>query len=371
MKKALGIVSIIGARPQFIKAAAVSQAIIKHNKNSPNCKIAEKIVHTGQHYDENMSQIFFDELHIPRPAVNLEVGSGPHGRQTGVMLDRIENLLLKEMPDWVVVYGDTNSTLAGALAAVKLHVRVAHVEAGLRSLNRRMPEETNRVVADHLSTLLFCPTDTATRNLAKEGITAGVHQVGDVMYDSILFNAKLSERSSTIMQQLTLTKKSFYLATVHRAENTNNLERLGRILSAFGQMDRPVILPMHPRTRNILGDRLAKISVNVRVIEPVSYLDMLMLEKNARLILTDSGGVQKEAYWFSVPCVTLRDETEWVELVEAGWNRVAGADSSKILATVAEAEKSTVMKPADNAVQLYGDGHSAEKIAAILSQVGR
>lgn len=356
------IVSIVGARPQFIKASAVSRAIDEHNKKSPDCTIVERIVHTGQHYDENMSQIFFDELRIARPAINLKVGSGSHGEQTAKMLQRIEAVLIKERPDCCLVYGDTNSTLAGALAAAKLHIPVAHVEAGLRSFNRRMPEEINRVVADHLSTLLFCPTDTAKENLTKEGITKGVHQVGDVMYDSVLFNAKLAEQSSIIMQRLGLRRKSFYLATIHRAENTDNAERMDGILSAFGQIDLPVVLPMHPRTRKVLSEDLAKISPNVRVIEPVSYLDMLMLEKNASLILTDSGGVQKESYWFNVPCVTLRDETEWVETVEAGWNVLAGADRQRIL----DAVKENKNKPVAYDRALYGDGHSAERICRIL-----
>lgn len=361
------IICVCGARPQFIKAAAISRAIAKYNQSKSNDEIIEKIVHTGQHYDENMSKVFFDQLKIPRPKINLEVGSGSHGRQTGIMLQGIEEVLLDEQPNCVLVYGDTNSTLAGALAAAKLHIPVAHVEAGLRSFNRRMPEEINRVVADHVSSLLFCPTDTAVRNLASEGITKGVHQVGDVMYDSVLFNTSLAEQSSTIMQRLGLRSKSFYLATIHRPANTDDPQRMDSILSAFGQIDGQIILPMHPRTRNILGEDLSKISGNIYVIDPVSYLDMLMLEKNARLILTDSGGVQKEAYWFSVPCITLRDETEWVELVQAGCSQLVGADVSLILAAVAKAEKNTNMVSADNAAELYGDGHSAEKIVAIIS----
>jgi UDP-N-acetylglucosamine 2-epimerase len=327
------------------------------------------LVHTGQHYDENMSQVFFDELRIPPPMINLEVGSGSHGRQTALMLERIERILMDEKPDLVLIYGDTNSTLAGALAAVKLHIPVAHVEAGLRSFNRKMPEEINRLVADHLSTLLFCPTDAATQNLAREGITKGVYQVGDVMYDSVLFNAALAEQTSTIMQRLGLKSKSFYLATIHRAENTDDVTRMNNILSAFEQIDLPVILPIHPRTRNSLSSKLTKISENVRIINPVSYLDMLMLEKNARVILTDSGGVQKEAYWFNVPCVTLRDETEWVETVEAGCNVLAGADRQRIVDAVKQNEN----KPTAYNSMLYGDGHSAERICRILfeSQVSQ
>ncbi len=360
------ITAIVGARPQFIKAAVVSRAIAEHNKKSDDCKIVEKIVHTGQHYDENMSEVFFDELQIPHPAVNLEVGSGSHGWQTGVMLERIERVLMEQKPDWVLIYGDTNSTMAGALAAVKLHIPVAHVEAGLRSFNRQMPEEINRVVADRVSSLLFCPTDTAMRNLLSEGITEGVYQVGDVMYDSVLFNANLADQSSTIMHQLGLRSKSFYLATIHRAENTDDRERMDGILSAFERTDRLVILPMHPRTRKILGSELAKISTNIRTIDPVSYLDMLMLEKNACLILTDSGGVQKEAYWFRVPCITLRDETEWVELVEAGCNRVVGAEPEAILAAVQRSGENLENMFSEGSAELYGDGHSAERIVAIL-----
>lgn len=369
MSRLIKIVTIVGARPQFIKAAAVSRAIAEHNKKSAACTIVEKIVHTGQHYDENMSQAFFDELRIPPPLINLEVGSGSHGQQTALMLERVERVLMDEKPDLVLIYGDTNSTLAGALAAVKLHIPVAHVEAGLRSFNRRMPEEINRLVADHLSTLLFCPTDAATQNLAKEGIAKGVHQVGDVMYDSVLFNATLAEQSSTIMQRLGLTRKSFYLATIHRAENTDNTKRMDGILSAFGQIDLSVVLPMHPRTRKILGEKLTNISRNVRVIDPVTYLDMLMLEKNARLVLTDSGGVQKEAYWFKVPCITLRDETEWVELVRLSCNRVAGTDTDSILAAVDKAEKQVAKKPTLGPPMLYGDGKAAAKIVSILGNI--
>ncbi|MHC4075437.1 MAG: non-hydrolyzing UDP-N-acetylglucosamine 2-epimerase [Planctomycetota bacterium] len=361
------ILSVVGARPQFIKAAAVSRAIIEYNKQS-DCGVIEKIVHTGQHYDGNMSKVFFDELKIPRPAVNLEVGSGSHGRQTGLMLERLENVIIKEQPDWVLIYGDTNSTLAGALAAAKLHVPVAHVEAGLRSFNRKMPEEINRVVADHLSALLFCPTDTAVKNLRTEGLTDGVHQVGDVMYDSVLFNSQLAERSSDVMKRLGLDEKSYYLATIHRAENTDDKVRLDGIISAFEKIEAPIVLPLHPRTKKTLGAGLRKLGSSIRIIEPVAYLDMLMLEKNARLILTDSGGVQKEAYWFNVPCITLRDETEWVELVEAGCNEVVGADSDRILYAVARAEEKTDSKSISEAGQLYGNGQGSGKIVNILGR---
>lgn len=361
-KSILSIVTVVGARPQFVKAAAVSRAIAAWNAAGRGPAIQERIVHTGQHYDENMSKVFFDELHIPRPAVNLEVGSGGHGAQTGAMLERIEKVLLESPPDWMLVYGDTNSTLAGALAAVKLHIPVAHVEAGLRSFNRRMPEEINRVVADSVSTLLLCPTQTAMDNLAREGVTQGVTNVGDVMYDSVLYNAQLARKSSTILQRLGLTPREYYLATVHRAENTDDPQRLAGIIEAFSQMDRTIVLPLHPRTRKTLGAGLERLAAKVRVIDPVPYLDMLMLEASTRLILTDSGGVQKEAYWFNAPCVTLRDETEWVELVHSGCNKLVGADPAATVAAVREFERNNAQLPADRATDLYGDGHSAEKI---------
>jgi UDP-N-acetylglucosamine 2-epimerase len=361
------ITTVVGARPQFIKAATVSRAIARFNETGGGPRLRERIIHTGQHYDENMSKVFFDELRIPRPAVDLEVGSASHGVQTARMLERLEQDLVAERPDWVLIYGDTNSTLAGALAAAKLHVPVAHVEAGLRSFNRRMPEEINRVVADCLSAVLFCPTTTAVANLAKEGVMRGVHQVGDVMYDSVLFNTALAERSSDVAKRLGLAPKSFYLATVHRAENTDDPARLAEILSAFGRMDRPILLPLHPRTRKTLGAGLAKVERHVRVIDPVPYLDMLVLEKGARLILTDSGGVQKEAYWFGVPCVTLRDETEWVELVEAGCNRVVGTDPEKVLGAVGAFEAAGAALPAGRPMDLYGDGRAAERIVDVLA----
>ena len=361
------IVTIVGARPQFIKAAAVSRAIAAFNKENSNARIDELIVHTGQHYDANMSKVFFEQLKIPAPAKNLEVGSGSHGEQTGLMLERIEKVLLDEKPDWVLIYGDTNSTLAGALAASKLHIPVAHVEAGLRSYNRKMPEEINRVVADHLSTLLFCPTDTAVENLAKEGITEGVHKVGDVMYDSVLFNSTLAEDSSNILDKLELQPQSYYLATIHRAENTDDPGRLNDILSALQQIDTKVVLPLHPRTKKTLGAGIEKLGDSIKTTEPVPYLDMLTLEKNTRIILTDSGGVQKEAYWFGTPCITLRDQTEWVELVDAGANQVVGTDPDKILAAVEKAESGPKIKLTTATAELYGNGHSAEQITAILA----
>ena len=365
----LKIITVVGARPQFVKAAAVSRAIAAFNRFASAVRVDERIVHTGQHYDPNMSEVFFEELRIPRPAVNLEVGSGSHGQQTGAMLERIEKVLVEEKPQWMLVYGDTNSTLAGALAASKLHVPVAHVEAGLRSFNRRMPEEINRIVADVLSSLLMCPTSTAIGNLAREGITKNVLQVGDVMYDSVLYNVSLARKSSQVLPRLGLPPQGYYLATVHRAENTDDPARLAGILEAFAKVRFPIVLPLHPRTRRTLGKGLEAVGSNVRVIDPVPYLDMLMLEESSRMILTDSGGVQKEAYWFDVPCVTLRDETEWVELVKIGCNKLVGAGKAAILSAVDAFEAAGVQMPADRPKDLYGDGKSAEKIVQALVEM--
>ena len=374
------IVTIVGARPQFIKSAPVSRVLRELGHT-------EILVHTGQHYDDGMSAVFFRELEITAPDVNLGVGSGSHGWQTGQMLICIEKVLLSKKPDLVLVYGDTNSTLAGALAAVKLHVPVAHVEAGLRSFNRKMPEEHNRVVSDHLSSLLFCPTETAVNNLKKEGFTNIVNDgkivesidflplnpyslslvinVGDVMYDSLLFNMQLAEKKSHILDNLKLKPKNYALATVHRAENTDNHERLKSIFYAFEQISQnglPVIIPLHPRTRQSLKNSKFKIqNSKLSFIDPVSYLDMLFLEKNAQVILTDSGGMQKEAYFFGVPCVTLRSETEWVETVETGWNVVVGADRKKIVDAV------RCCKPDNPRPELYGNGRAAEKIVEGLA----
>jgi UDP-N-acetylglucosamine 2-epimerase len=365
--RTIKIITVVGARPQFVKAAAVSRAIAAFNQQN-HTHLEEQIVHTGQHYDDNMSRVFFEELRIQAPSVNLEVGSGAHGYQTGVMLERLEKILIECNPDVVLVYGDTNSTLAASLAASKLHVPVAHIEAGLRSFNRRMPEEINRVVTDHLSTILFCPTDTAVLNLAKEGITKEVYQVGDVMYDSVRFNSDLSDEVSDILRRLSLKSKSFYLATIHRAENTDEPERLQSILKAFNDIEVPILLPLHPRTKKTLGT-LAHVSQNVRIIDPVSYFDMLALEKHSRIIFTDSGGVQKEAFWLGVPCITLRDETEWVELVQAGCNQVVGADTSAILEARRKAEETLARGVSMQTPDLYGDGRSSEKIAAILANM--
>jgi len=347
------IVSVIGARPQFIKAAVVSRALRQRH--------SEVLVHTGQHYDANMSAIFFDELDIPSPDVNLEVGSGPHGEQTGAMLAGIEGVLLREHPAWALVYGDTNSTLAGALAAAKLGIPVAHVEAGLRSFNRAMPEEINRVVADHLSTLLFCPSQTAVNNLAAEGITRGVHLVGDVMADALAFAAERAQRRSTVLARLGIAGQGYLLATVHRAENTDDPSRLGQILGALDALEEPVLFPVHPRTRKAIEALGYRPAPQVRLLDPVGYLDMVRLEQSARMILTDSGGVQKEAYWLGVPCVTLRNETEWVETVQAGWNVLVGADASRIVRTVG-----SFVRPALRPV-VYGEGEAAARVCMHLS----
>lgn len=372
----LKIVTIVGARPQFIKAAAVSRAI--QSSNGKEKKIQEILVHTGQHYDYLMDRVFFEELEIPKPDYHLGIGSGLHGKQTGIMLERIEDVLHKEEPGLVLVYGDTNSTLAGALAAAKLNIPVAHVEAGLRSYNRRMPEEMNRLLTDHLSTFLFCPTAQSVKNLSKEGIKDGkgriVKKVGDVMYDSILYCSKIAEKKSTILKELGfITPNSepqtpnYYLATLHRAENTDDPRRLKSILRALNFIGKEamVILPLHPRTKKMIGiHRLSTETKNIMIINPVSYLNMLMLEKHARAILTDSGGVQKEAYWFKVPCLTLRDETEWVETVRSGWNVLVGADIKTILSGLEYIKRS---RPRRKEKKLFGNGRAGEKILQVLS----
>lgn len=356
------VVTVIGARPQFIKAAAISRVIGEHFA----VQIKETIVHTGQHYDENMSQVFFDELDIPRPGYNLEIAGGSHGLMTGRMLEAIEKVLLAEKPDWVLIYGDTNSTLAGALAAAKLHIPVAHVEAGLRSFNMRMPEEVNRIVADRLSALLFCPTDVAVKNLENEGVTRGVENVGDVMYDVALFYRERASQQSRILSDLSLAEGSFALATCHRAENTDDPARLREIVAALaelsGKLD--VVLPLHPRTRKLLADTgLAGKLGKVKVVDPIPFLDMVALEQSAKLILTDSGGVQKEAFFYGVPCITMRDETEWVETVVLGWNRLVGASKAAIASAVAAClTQSLPSIPASP----YGDGHAARKIVASI-----
>jgi UDP-GlcNAc3NAcA epimerase len=363
------IITIIGARPQFIKAATVSRILLKLKSKKEGSPIREVIVHTGQHYDDNMSRIFFEQMGIPTPHYNLAVGSGNHGQMTGQMLTRIEEVLLREAPDWMLVYGDTNSTLAGALAAAKLNIPVAHVESGLRSFNKQMPEEINRLLTDHLSQTLFVPTNNAIENLKKEGITSGVVRSGDVMLDAFRYYSKKAADQSQVLADFGLTSKKFHLATIHRQENTDNPIRSRAIFSALGEIgttDKPVVIPLHPRTRKILNQSdLQKLSDNnIRVTEPVGYLDMIQLETAASLIFTDSGGVQKEAYFAGVPCITLRDETEWIETTEAGVNFLAGADTAAIIDAHAKARKVQVKLTTG----LYGDGHAAEVIVNHLME---
>jgi UDP-GlcNAc3NAcA epimerase len=341
----LKILTIVGARPQFIKAATVSRAIRETDG------LSEVMIHTGQHFDPNMSDVFFDQLDIPKPGHHLDINGGGHGDMTGRMLIAIEPILLAEKPDWVVVYGDTNSTLAGSLAASKLHIPVAHVEAGLRSFNRRMPEEINRVVTDHLSALHFCPTSTSVANLVAEGVLRGVHHVGDVMYDATLFATTKAERSSTILFDLGLQEMKYGLATIHRAENTDDPLQLRAVVQFLQEQARkhPLVLPLHPRTRHAVS-RMGVGLDGLQVIDPVGYLDMAKLLHHAVEVYTDSGGLQKEAYFHRVPCITLRDETEWTETISHGWNRLwKGPD---------HARRSEIGE--------YGDGDAAFKIARLL-----
>lgn len=323
------VCSIVGTRPQFIKAAMVSRALAEAG-------IEEVLIHTGQHYDVNLDRLFFEELSLPSPQVHLGVGSGTHAEQTGQMMIRLEAALreMRPAPDWVLIYGDTNSTLAGALVAAKLKLPLAHVEAGLRSFNRAMPEEINRVVADHLSQLLFAPTPTAVENLRREGITQGVYLTGDVMQEAVLRYAKVARQQVPLASLTTHAPGTYYVATVHRAENTDDLARLAGIFEGLGRLELPVILPLHPRTRARLNSTI-QVPANVELREPVGYLAILTLVQHARTVPTDLGGLQKEAVWLGVPCVTLRDETELVETLQGGWNQLAGADPARIMAAVA------------------------------------
>lgn len=357
------ICTIIGARPQFIKAAVVSRAIRDHNRqhNADSKSISEILVHTGQHYDANMSDVFFEQLSIPQPDYYLGIGGGTHGQNTGRMIESIESVLIKENPNWVLVYGDTDSTLAGAIAATKLHIKLAHVEAGLRSFNRHMPEEINRVLTDHSSNLLFTPTETATKNLASEGIVGDhVKQVGDVMYDAALFYRQLAESKSSILKRIGWVSGEFALLTIHRAENTDNNQRLENILSGLALTAYPIVWPIHPRTRDRIKYLHLRVPDNILIIEPVGYLDMVMLERSATLIITDSGGVQKEAYFHKTPCLTLREETEWVETLATGWNQLVPNDPDLIRDAVLSA------KPQSSHVDLYGCGRSGGMIAQAL-----
>ncbi|HEY3929185.1 MAG TPA: UDP-N-acetylglucosamine 2-epimerase (non-hydrolyzing) [Candidatus Koribacter sp.] len=351
------IVTIVGARPQFIKAAAVSR-VLRQARG-----VNEVLVHTGQHYDENMSAVFFREMDIPAPDYHLEIGSGAQGAQTGRMLEAIERVLIEQKPDWVLVYGDTNSTLAGALAAAKLHIPVAHVEAGLRSFNREMPEEINRVMTDHVASLLFAPSDAAVQNLKLEGLSdERVVRTGDVMYDAALFyESRVNGHARGVFEKL---DGPYCLATIHRASNTDDVAKLRSIVDALSALAKqvPVVWPVHPRTRGAMKAHDISTSRHVLLIDPVGYLEMIALESKAQAIVTDSGGVQKEAYFFRVPCITLRSETEWVELVSGGYNRLCQPDTSALLAAFAGAMSE---RPNWN-TNLYGDGHAASAITKVL-----
>ncbi len=348
------IITVIGARPQFIKAAAVSNKLREKHE--------EILVHTGQHYDENMSKIFFDELNIPYPNYNLSVGSGGHGKQTGEMMTKLEEIYEKEKPDMILVYGDTNSTLAGALVASKMLIPVVHVEAGLRSFNKAMPEEQNRILTDHLSSKLFAPTETAIRNLKNEGIVENVYNVGDVMFDAVLHFGEIAKKNSTIIERLNLENKEFILTTIHRAENTNDISRLKNIIEALNASDKTIVLPLHPRTKKYMSDYNLEFGDNIIVIDPIGYLDMLALESNCIKVVTDSGGVQKEAFFMKNPCITMRDETEWVETVENDWNRIVGTDRDKILDAIVN------FIPSKPQMDIFGDGKSSEKICIIIEK---
>jgi UDP-N-acetylglucosamine 2-epimerase len=373
---------IVGARPQFIKLSPLCRSLEAHNHSSKENHITSVIIHTGQHYDYELSKVFFDQMKIPSPKHNLEVGSARHGKQTGMMMERLERVLLKEVPDVAVVFGDTNSTLAGALAAAKLQIPVAHVEAGLRSFSKRMPEEINRLVADHVSTLLFCPTDRAVLNLRREGFTNIIDNIhssddltevlkatsasnplvvktGDIMYDAFIYNETVAISASAILKDLSLTPRHYALLTIHRAENTDDETSLKRIIAFLEKEDigLSIVFPVHPRARKFIDEKSIKFPDSVRMIPPVSYFDMLVLERNSAIIYTDSGGVQKEAFFMRVPCVTLREETEWTETVDTGWNRLM-TDSG------GTAQSATRTSQVDQ--YPFGDGHAADRILHIL-----
>ena len=358
-------VTIVGARPQFIKSAVVSEAFRR-------TEITEVLVDTGQHYDDTMAAVFFEELRLLQPSYNLKIGSSAHGAQTGKMLAAIEEVLQREMPALVLVYGDTNSTLAGALAATKMHIPVAHVEAGLRSFNRRMPEEINRVLTDHVSSFLFAPTDTAVENLQREGIKAGVQLTGDVMFDVALRFADLAKRKSQIVDQLGLTSGQYVLATIHRAENTDSTNRLHAIFEGLSMIaeELPVVIPLHPRTRKALerAGLLARMERSLRIVEPKGYLDLTRLLQNARLAVTDSGGIQKEAFFHRVPVVTLRDETEWQELVDVGWNALQSPVDSKVVADCVRRNLSKEHS-LESVPGILGNGTAAHRIVSALASL--
>jgi len=377
----LKILTVVGARPQIIKAAAISRAISKHFSDS----IQEVIVHTGQHYDQDMSQVFIDELGIPQPDYNLEIGSAPHGEQTAAMIMGIEMLLEKESPDYLVVYGDTNSTLAGAIAASKLHIPIVHIEAGLRSFNKSMPEEINRILCDHVSSFLFTPTESGFNNLIREGFSTetkslftadkpGLFHCGDVMYDNSIYFEEVSEERSNILETLGLSEGKFILATLHRNNNTDEAERLNVIFKALNKItidnEIKLVLPLHPRTRKALDNHPDQEFINaiksnpfIRLIDPVSFLDMIQLESQCQIVITDSGGVQKEAYFFKKPCIVLRSETEWVEIISSGSGFIADADESKIINAYTSLTKKagTFKYP-----PIFGDGAAAEFICQTI-----
>ncbi len=356
------ICTVIGARPQFVKAAVVSAEFAKHKS------INEVIIHTGQHYDPAMSEIFFRELNVPLEKYNLEIGSGSHGLQTGRMLEKLEDILLREKPDFVLIYGDTNSTLAGALAASKMHIPIAHIEAGMRSFNKKMPEEINRIIADHLSTINFCSTKTAIGNLKRENLAETGVLVGDVMFDCSLKFAEFAEKRYDPFAKFAVERNKYALLTCHRAENTDHKKCLSEIVKAVNRISEkmPVLYPVHPRTRKFLNEYGLSFSDNVKLIPPVGYLEMILLEKHSSFILTDSGGVQKEAFFYRVPCITMREETEWTETVELGWNRITGADSGKITAAFADFAEN---RPAKTSARPYGNGDAASKITEVIAKV--
>lgn len=351
------ILTIIGARPQFIKASVVSKAIA-------NSSSKEIILHTGQHYDKEMSDVFFEELNIPHPKYNLGIGGGTHGKNTGRMIESIEDVLLTEKPDWLMVYGDTDSTLAGAIAAAKLNIPIAHVEAGLRSFNKKMPEEINRILTDHCSSALFTPTQGASTQLENEGIDKDrIILTGDVMYDATVTFTSIANKFSRILEKYNLKSTKYILATIHRQENTDNAFRLNEIFSALSAVSLPVILPLHPRTRKKINEFNIQIGSNITITPSIGYFDMLNLEKNASVIATDSGGVQKEAFFHGVPCVTFRDETEWNELITIGANKLALCDSEIIKNTINDSIGNTIKES-----KIYGDGNSSKKISAFFEK---
>jgi UDP-GlcNAc3NAcA epimerase len=349
------IVSVIGARPQFIKSAPLSKELSRFHE--------EIIIHTGQHYDFNMSDIFFQELEISKPNYFLSVGSGTHGKQTGLMLSGIEEILLKEKSDLVLVYGDTNSTLAGAISASKLHIPIAHVEAGLRSFNKKMPEEINRILTDHVSDLLFVTSNSAKLQLMKEGIENNVHIVGDIMYDAILKYKEIATYKSQILKNLHLDKNNYIVSTIHRAENTDFRDKLESIFSSFSKINSQIVLPLHPRTKKKIEEYSIAVSQNIQIIDPLGYLDMLNLVQNAECVFSDSGGLQKESYYLGVPCLVLREESEWMEIVNSGWNRIVGSDQNKILESYKSIGK--IRKIIRN--NFYGNGSTAKNILNILN----